>query len=87
MKTKEPPCTEPYARWCERSANQLMVSLLLDSYFAPLRCFSALHIIEAGKDGADYERKLLIHSLVKLKNQLIFIPKALDRLQLTKPFA
>ena len=26
----EPPCTEPYARWCERSANQLMVSLLLD---------------------------------------------------------
>ena len=27
---KEPPCTERYARWCERSANQLMVSLLLD---------------------------------------------------------
>ena len=30
MKTKEPPCTERYARWCERSANQLMISLLLD---------------------------------------------------------
>ena len=28
--TKEPPCTERYARWCERTANQLMVSLLLD---------------------------------------------------------
>ncbi len=27
----EPPCTERYAWWCERSANQLMVSLLLDS--------------------------------------------------------
>ena len=26
----EPPCTERYARWCERSAGQLMVSLLLD---------------------------------------------------------
>ena len=26
----EPPCTEPYARWCERTANQLMVSFLLD---------------------------------------------------------
>ena len=26
----EPPCTERYARWCERSANQLMISLLLD---------------------------------------------------------
>ena len=26
----EPPCTERYARWCERSAAQLMVSLLLD---------------------------------------------------------
>ena len=26
----EPPCTERFARWCERSANQLMVSFLLD---------------------------------------------------------
>ena len=26
----EPPCTERYARWCERSAAQLMGSLLLD---------------------------------------------------------
>ena len=25
----EPPCTERYARWCERSATQLMGSLLL----------------------------------------------------------
>ena len=28
MKTKEPPYTERYVRWCGRSANQLMVSLL-----------------------------------------------------------
>ena len=28
----EPPCTERYARWCERSATQIMGSLLLD-YF------------------------------------------------------
>ena len=27
----EPPCTERYARWCERSASQLMGSLLLDT--------------------------------------------------------
>jgi len=26
----EPPCTERYARWCERSATQPMGSLLLD---------------------------------------------------------
>jgi hypothetical protein len=26
----EPPCTDPYARWCERTATQLMGSLLLD---------------------------------------------------------
>jgi len=26
----EPPYREPYVRWWERSANQLMVSLLLD---------------------------------------------------------
>ena len=32
VKTKEPPCTERYARWCERSAGQIMVSLLLDLY-------------------------------------------------------
>ena len=34
----EPPCTEPYARWCERSATQLMGSLLLD---LPYFTFSA----------------------------------------------
>ena len=28
----EPPCTDPYARWCERSASQLMGCLLLDCY-------------------------------------------------------
>ena len=26
----EPPCTERYARWCERSATQLMGSILLE---------------------------------------------------------
>ena len=26
----EPPCTERYARWCERSTAQIMSSLLLD---------------------------------------------------------
>ena len=30
MKTKDPLCNERYARWCERSADQLMISLLLD---------------------------------------------------------
>src|SRR5699024_1317596 len=28
----EPPYTEPYVRWCERSTNQVMVSHLLDFY-------------------------------------------------------
>ena len=32
VKLIEPPCTERYARWCERSANQLMISLLLDFF-------------------------------------------------------
>jgi hypothetical protein len=30
VKTVKPPCTERYARWCGRSAAQLMSSLLLD---------------------------------------------------------
>ena len=30
VKTIEPPCTERYARWCGRSAAQLMSSLLPD---------------------------------------------------------
>ncbi|MDD2362069.1 MAG: hypothetical protein PHH84_03800, partial [Oscillospiraceae bacterium] len=29
----EPPCTERYARWCERSVTQLMGDLLLDYYY------------------------------------------------------
>ena len=31
VKLIELPCTERYARWCERSANQLMISQLLNS--------------------------------------------------------
>ena len=30
MQDIEPPYTEPYVRWCERSTSQLMASLLLD---------------------------------------------------------
>ena len=30
MKTKEPPCTEPYARWCGRTVNKIIIYLLPD---------------------------------------------------------
>ena len=30
MQGIEPPYTDPYVRWCERSTSQLMASLLLD---------------------------------------------------------
>ena len=40
----EPPCTERYARWCERSAAQLMGSLLLD--------FGSLSIVGVEKTGS-----------------------------------
>ena len=33
MQGIEPPYTDPYVRWCERSTSQLMASLLLDSLF------------------------------------------------------
>ncbi|MBN2771692.1 MAG: hypothetical protein JXR90_13425, partial [Spirochaetes bacterium] len=29
--TKEPPCTERYARWCERTVGKIITYLLLDS--------------------------------------------------------
>lgn len=29
----EPPCTERYARWCERSLNKIIIQLLLDSEY------------------------------------------------------
>ncbi|MBN2435740.1 MAG: hypothetical protein JXK07_10795, partial [Spirochaetes bacterium] len=28
--TKEPPCTERYARWCERTVGKIITYLLLD---------------------------------------------------------
>ncbi|VTU58194.1 hypothetical protein AMBR_FBHANALA_01353 [Dolosigranulum pigrum] len=31
MQGIEPPYTDPYVRWCERSTSQLMASLLLDN--------------------------------------------------------
>ena len=33
MQGIEPPYTDPYVRWCERSTSQLMASLLLDWLF------------------------------------------------------
>ena len=30
MQGIEPPYTDPYVQWCERSTSQLMASLLLD---------------------------------------------------------
>ena len=30
MKTKEPPCTERYARWCGRSVDKIIIYLLPD---------------------------------------------------------
>ncbi|WP_280115793.1 hypothetical protein [Dolosigranulum pigrum] len=33
MQGIEPPYTDPYVRWCERSTSQLMASLLLDLLF------------------------------------------------------
>ena len=34
MKTKEPPCTERYARWCGRSVDKIIIYLLPDLFFA-----------------------------------------------------
>ena len=41
MQGIEPPYTDPYVRWCERSTSQLMASLLLDfcSYYLYIRGF------------------------------------------------
>ena len=32
VKLIEPPCTERYARWCERSVGEIIVYLLLDCF-------------------------------------------------------
>gem|GEM_PF-7072240 len=40
----EPPYTEPYVRWCERTGASHL--LLLDSYFGPVP-----HILQAGMQG------------------------------------
>ena len=32
VKLIEPPCTERYARWCERSVGEIIAYLLLDAY-------------------------------------------------------
>ena len=37
MQGIEPPYTDPYVRWCERSTSQLMASLLLDFSLAMLK--------------------------------------------------
>ena len=57
VKLIEPPCTERYARWCERSANQLMISLLLDCIMVSRRDgFLLFFIFDQGKKNVR-ERK------------------------------
>lgn len=42
MQGIEPPYTDPYVRWCERSTSQLMASLLLDLIFAEKTVVNAI---------------------------------------------
>ena len=44
MKTREAPYTEPYVRCCERSVNQLRISLLLD-YVKDAYTVSVYHVL------------------------------------------
>ena len=44
----EPPCTERYARWCERSVGKLITYLLLD--FAYIISFRTFHTLQAAPD-------------------------------------
>ena len=37
----EPPCTERYARWCERTTAQIMSTLLLDYLTFPFSISSS----------------------------------------------
>ncbi|MBM0321615.1 hypothetical protein EFT16_05000, partial [Staphylococcus pseudintermedius] len=52
----EPPSTEPYARWCERTSSQLMAILLLDypilSYCIAVAIFYAQTVLMALKDAS-----------------------------------
>ena len=59
MKTKEPPCTERYARWCERSTAQIMGSLLLDLYIYTIKNAdaSASALTSGSAKGLPFSRK------------------------------
>ena len=52
MKTKEPPYTEPYVRWCGRSVDKIIIYLLPDS-------------IAIDSDGEDYDFKTFSMAGVK----------------------
>jgi len=55
VKTKEPPCTEPYARWCERSgklSNFPSYSILFSDIrklIIPKEKYIGIHIIGDGE--------------------------------------
>ena len=52
MMVFEPPCTERYARWCERSTAQIMSSLLLDH---TINSGQAFNLPRSGHDNNNHE--------------------------------
>ena len=73
----EPPCTERYARWCERSATQLMGSLLLDCFDPAivavvqtgnqllLEMLRRLKLLQIQRFTLEKPKEILDHSIVR----------------------
>ena len=65
----EPPCTELYARWCERSVGKLITCLLLDfqKLFINTACarLSKRSIIDVSLEFPRFEEKISIFTFTR----------------------
>ena len=52
MKTKEPPYTEPYVRWCGRTVNKIIIYLLPDSALCSA-CYEWMKVPNSSSNGMD----------------------------------
>ncbi|MEO6681425.1 MAG: hypothetical protein ABIN48_01245, partial [Ginsengibacter sp.] len=61
-----PPCTERYARWCERTGSQLMATFLLDFFLISHIDFNAvIHVLWYGIDLRSILWRLLFECLIE----------------------
>ena len=67
VKLIEPPCTERYARWCERSVGEIIAYLLLDWFVS--RCMALCAVFGEGMAVVTIGREIRLVGAIRAEGR------------------